>query len=248
MTAETLQPITDVGAVLYKLLLGQYQEPRTDGAPPVLAGIISLLGQEGQYLETAWQELLPLLDVDQIGGVLLDTIGRIANTPRAGLSDPDYRLALKAAFLRHDSGTPEQVMRVVKQVTQSTLVQYIPEYPAGYWIICDGHGLTRDLLERISPAGVLAMPFCYLEDAYGNLIRTATNDPILVVGPCESQIFPTDNVWDAGVGAVNPDDLKLTQAWPFRDGTGIGELPDGGIGPINPLAFTFTDGTFAENP
>lgn len=245
---EPLAPITDVKALLYSLLGEQYRDPRVDGQSVKLAGIIDLIAAEAQLLETALQELLPVLDVDAVGGVLLDTIGRIANTARGAMDDPAYRLALKAAFQRSDSGTPEQIISAVKQVTGSAKVWYIPEYPAGYWIIYDGHGLAREYLEQISPAGVLAFPGCYLADAHDDLIRTATGEPILVVGPCEGTVFPEDRTWDGGVGAVDPDDFKLDEPWPFRDGTGVGQNPDAGVGPIVPSQYTFTDGTFAENP
>lgn len=248
MSTEPLQPISDVGARLYTLLLEQYKYARADGSQTYVAQLLELLASETQLLEVVWQEFLPLLDVDTVEGAQLDVLGSIANTGRQHMSDPDYRVAIKAAFQRNDSGTPEQIIATVKAATGSSEVWYIPEYPAGYWIICNGHGLTRELLERISPAGVLAMPSCYLADAHGDLIRTARGEPILVVGPCEEEVFPVDNTWDAGVGALPADAGKLTQAWPFRDGDGIGERPDGGVGSIDPQGYTFTDGTFAENP
>lgn len=248
MSVEPLLPIPDVNAELYTLLLEQYKYARADGAQTNVARILEMLAGEAQLLETAWQELLPLLDVDAVEGAQLDVLGAISNTPRMGRTDPAYRLAIKAAFQRSDSGTPEQIIATVKAATSSSEVWYIPEYPAGYWIICNGYGLTRELLERISPAGVLAMPSCYLEDARGNLIRTATGEPILVVGPCEESPYPTDRVWDGGVGALAPGAGKLTEGWPLRDGDGVGENPDAGVGPIASEDYTFTDGTFAENP
>ena len=246
MAAEPLLPIADMNGALYALLHEQYKNPRADGSQSNVARIIEMLAGEAQLLELAWQELLPLLNVDACEGTQLDVLGRICGVARSSMTDTAYRVAIKAAFQRNDSGTPEQIIATVKAATGSTKVWYIPEYPAGYWIICDGYGLTRELLELISPAGVLAFPFCYLSDAEDNLIRTATGDPILVVGPCENNPYPTDRVWDAGIGAAGAG--TLAEAWPFRDGTGIGQHPDAGVGPIDPQDYTFQDGTFAENP
>jgi len=59
--------------------------------------------------------------------------------------------------------------------------------------------------------------------------------------------LPADNVWDGGMGAVDPDSMVIAVPWPFRDGTGVGEYPSGGMGSIDPNAYTFLDGTYAED-
>lgn len=216
--SEPVEPIADMAGALLALMAEQYKQPRNDGQSPRLAGIVAALADEGQMLEAAWQEMLPLLDADSCSGVQLDVLGRIANTPRNGATDAFYRAQLAAAFRAHYSGTPENIMDVVKAYTKSTKVWYYPEYPAGFWIVCDGRGLTVELLERLAPAGVQAFPFCYLSDAADSLIRTANGEPIFVVGPCEAAPSnylildggtsrgPTvDLVVDGGVGAAAPD-------------------------------------------
>jgi hypothetical protein len=41
--------------------------------------------------------------------------------------------------------------------------------------------------------------------------------------------------------------MVIAVPWPFRDGTGVGEYPSGGMGSIDPNAYTFLDGTYAED-
>lgn len=247
MSAEPLTSI-DVGSELYELLEEQYKYPRLDGKPSNVAGVIALIASEAQLLETAFQELLPLLDVDACSGAQLDVLGRICGVARHALTDTQYRVAIKAAFQRNDSGTPEQIIATVKAETGSDSVLYIPEYPAGYWVAYDGAGLTREFLERISPAGVLAMPGCFLSDAADDLIETADGSTILVVGPCEVDPYPVDRTWNAGVGSIDKSSATFKSSWPFRDGSGIGQYPDAGAGSINNQDYTFKDGTYAENP
>lgn len=234
----TLSP---VGDTLRRLLLEQYKDK------PRMEGILAQIGVEADMLDVSNHELWNLYDIDLATGAQLDILGTIANEPRKERTDTEYRAVLKVLFRTQVSGTPEDVIRSVKEYTGSTSVVYIPEYPAAFWIIPDAPGLTLEFLERVSPAGVGAYPACLLSLTTGELVETTAGDTILIVGPCDAGTYPADNVWDGGLGAVNPGDMVLTDPWPFRDGSGIGEYPDGGEGTIDPELFTFIDGSFADD-
>lgn len=239
-----MDPIPDLAPVaekLLSLLLEQYRDKAR------MTGIIQQIGEECDRLNVSAHELLYLYDLDTVTGVQLDVLGEIANEPRLGRTDEAYRAVLKVLFRTQVSGTPEDIIRSVKEYTGATSVVYLPEYPAAFWIISDAPGLTVEFLERVSPAGVGAYPACFLADTTGELITDTTDDFILVVGPCDAAKYPTDRTWDGGVGTVNPDLMVFSDVWPFRDGSGIGEQPDGGLGSIDPLDYTFTDGTYAED-
>jgi hypothetical protein len=181
MNAEPLAPIADVTMSILALLAEQYRAPRNDGKNPRVAGIIALVAGEVQLLETAWQELLPLLDVDAASGAQLDVLARIANIERSGASDAVLRERLKTVFQSRYSGTPEQIIAAVKQYTVSEKVGYTPEYPASFWITYDGEGMTQAYLQGLAPAGTLGLPGDFLVDANGTLIDTALELEILVV-------------------------------------------------------------------
>ncbi len=243
-----MTPIVSVWDELRDLILEQYKESGK------YTGIIKAITEEADKLETARFELAKLLDIDAMIGAQLDLLGKIAVTPRLQsgvvLDDASYRLALKAAFRARYSGTPEEIISAVRSATDSTQVLYIPEYPAGFWILADGPiAIDQDFLERLSPAGVLPFLPCFLETVEdAELIVDAHGSPILIVGPCsDTVVYPEDNVWDGGLGPVDPDTMVFTEAWPFRGTNGIGEQPDGGMGEIDPHAFTFKDGTYAED-
>lgn len=180
MIAEPLAPIADVTKSILSLLAEQYKAPRNDGNDPRVAGIIALVAGEVQLLETAWQELLPLLDVDAASGAQLDVLARIANIARNGASDAVLRERLKTVFQSRYSGTPEQLMAAVKQYTGSKKVGYVPEYPASFWITYDGKGMAQEYLQGLAPAGVLGLPGDFLADANGEPIVTALELEILV--------------------------------------------------------------------
>lgn len=169
---------------MFNTFLGLLMEQYKDS--PNMLGILEAMAYEFDLLDQAMVELdFELLNIDDSVGVQLDMLGRLANLPRLGRSDDLYRAAIRIAFRTHNSGTPEQILSAVKDLTGSTDIEYIPFYPAGYWLVYNGLGLTRELLQQISPAGVLGYPGCFLCDIHGDFITTMDSDPILVVGPCE---------------------------------------------------------------
>ena len=238
MAIPDLKPVLDK---LQSLLLEQYKDK------PRITGILAQCGEEGDRLAVSAEELQYLYDIETVTGAQLDVLGVIANEPRRGRGDEEYRLVLKVLFRTQVSGTPEDVIRSVKEYTGATSVRYLPEYPAGFFVLADAPGLTREFLDSVSPAGVGAYPGCFLHLTTGALLTTSKGEPILIVGPCDAASYPLDRTWDGGMGAINPDEMVLQDVWPFRDGAGVGEQPDGGLGPIDPELYTFTDGSYAAD-
>lgn len=242
-----MTPIPSHWGILQDLFLEQYKES------PKYAGIVQAFASEADKLEACMWEFAQLLDIDLMEGAQLDLLGKIAMVLReqadGTLTDAQYRLELKAAFRRRTSGSPEEIIQAVLEATGGTQVLYLPEYPAAFWILTDGPTpITDEFLKSISPAGVQPFQACYLALTTGELLETTEGDSILIVGPCESGgEYPFDNVWDGGLGAVDPDEMVFTEAWPFRGTTGIGEYPDGGMGVVDPDLLTFTDGSYAED-
>lgn len=217
-------------------------------ASPNLNSLIEFIGEETDELLLVNRELYNFYDVDAMGGVNLDILGRIVDVPRNGDLDAAYRPRIKLGLSMEINGTPNEIINIVKGVHGGTFAEYEPEYPAGFFIMTDAKGLTIDSIERISPAGVMAFPGCVFAFTDGDPFTLTNGEGLMVVGPCfQTADYPPDEVWDGGVGAVNPDEMVLQQEWPFRDGTGVGTQPDGGSGAVDPILYTFTDGTYAED-
>lgn len=235
-----IQPINSYWDEVQPYLLEQYKES------PNLIALIQLFMGLLDPAETGFQELLTLLDIQACEGAQLDMLGRIANVARNGVSDAAYRITLTTWFTTRQSGAPEDIIRTVQEITGSDSVIYSPEYPAGFWIYYNGSGLTQSMLNIMSPAGVQGMIGCYLVFADGDTVVTAASEMITVVGPCDVE-YPDDNLWDGGVAAIDPAAAVFTEPWPFMGGDGIGQYPDGLVGPADPMHSTFTDFTWADD-
>lgn len=146
-----MTPIPAEWDVLEPLVLDQYKES------PQYLGILKLIAAEADRIETARWELSTLLSIDAMEGAQLDLLGKIGNAPRMQdgvlLDDAAYRRVLKAAFRSRTSGTPEEVISYLQELTGGT-VTYIPEYPAGFWILFSTGSVSPEILAEISPAGV----------------------------------------------------------------------------------------------
>lgn len=234
--------------ILLGMTLERYRYTQT------FAKLLEQMGEEADLLQDVNRELYDLLNPDALDGQSLDMLGRVVGATRGSLSDTPYRLRIKAALGESSSGTPEQIISAVRGytgVTNPSGIEYIPEYPAIYWIVdWDSTGVPQRLLDVVSPAGVQGLSGDFLMLTTGELLQTTQGENILIVreDPEEGGAgYPADVVWDGGMGAVDPDTLVFTEAWPFRGTTGVGEYPDGGLGAIDPDLYTFTDGTYAED-
>ena len=118
-----------------------------------IVALVRSLVSEAQTVEDAEFPMLDLLNIDTQIGEQLDGIGDILTEPRAGQSDVNYRLALKAKAARITaSGTPEQVIDRFLTLTGALRgVDYVEAFPAGYCI-----GATVPTLSDVqsgAPAG-----------------------------------------------------------------------------------------------
>lgn len=234
---------TLVQDLLARIVPAQYREDT------VFMTIVKSIGRELDLVVQALNEEALISDLDQCSGVLLDLWGSLCDEPRGSKTDAEYLKILKLVYQNPISGTPDEIMREISTRHNSVSVTYTPEYPAGFWVNTSGNDMTLEEIESYAPAGVQAIPGCFLVDAFGEPILTAGDTPedvIFVVGPCPAPVYPADNVWDGGIGDIDPLSFVLTTAWPFRDSNGIGEYPDGGKDNIDPVEFTFTDETYAD--
>lgn len=212
-----------------------------------LRGILEAHAAQMDKLEAAMWEVSVILNISTAEGEQLDLLGRIANIPRGGLDDAAYRALLMVWFQLRGSGTPEDIIRALKENYGATSVTYIPEYPAGFLVHAPTlTPVSQEFLNLISPAGVQALVGCFLADTEWDIITDTLGSPIIVAGPCVPA-FPVDAAWDGGFGSIDPAAAVFTEPWPFRDSNGVGEYPDGGFGPIDPDLYTFQDGSWADD-
>ncbi len=147
-----IQPINDHISRTLALLLEQFKKK------PNFKKLVEVLVAPLQECEdVAWQ-LYGFRALPTAQGAQLDGIGDIFAVPRGGQDDDEYRQAIYLKIFEIGvSGTPDELMTVLKTVTNSTEVGYIPRYPASAQLYANGVDIPPGLIEfmlKLTPAGV----------------------------------------------------------------------------------------------
>ena len=145
-----------------------------------LKGWIAAPLKEADKVEQAMREIRDGLWLRSAVGPQLDMLGRVYGEKRIGRLDDDYRLAIQLKAATVVNGTPDEIMVFMQLIYGSQSFEYVPEYPAGFWIVSDVVP-SPEQLERISPAGVAAFPGSWLITTNNEYITTTTGERLMVV-------------------------------------------------------------------
>lgn len=136
------------------LLLSQYKETNKSVK---LRGVIDASYDQADDLEQALFEIRDEFWLADCVGDQLDVIGEIFQVFRDGDVDAAYRIRIQAKASLVASGTPEDIISILKNIFGATFVTYIfvssPAPPAAYYVLTDGVVTTAQLI-KYSPAGV----------------------------------------------------------------------------------------------
>lgn len=109
-------------------------------------------------LKDVFVDIKNLLDIENNSGVQLDLIGEIVVQKRNGLNDADYRKLLRFKIKKNTSkATVEDIVSILKFLTNGTRVVYSDNPPAAYTIYTNGQTIPPNLrleIDKISAAGV----------------------------------------------------------------------------------------------
>lgn len=101
--------------------------------------LLAIQDQQYNELETVFMDMLLYSHIDTAVGEQLDNIGRILDVNRSGRSDLSYRTVLTGkAVANTKSGTPETLIEVIRKIFEATVINYIPQFPAGFKIQQNG--------------------------------------------------------------------------------------------------------------
>jgi hypothetical protein len=171
--------ITDWDARIIALIIEQYKEKTLIEGIPTIANI------QAQDLENALFEIRDNYWLDTAEGKQLDVIGKIMNILREGRNDTEYRMFLKSQAGATFSGTPEEIINILKASFGYSVVEYTPGYPeepAFFYINTEGQPyVAQDVLYQLSPAGVGGLLLSGLADAQDNQIQDGQGRDIGVV-------------------------------------------------------------------
>lgn len=193
------------------LLASQFQIRNPDGSLTNLQKVVQALTMQAQVLNTQEQLLVTMRYLNTAQGVQLDGLGQILGLPRiAGQSDQSYREDLQfQIFVNQSNGTPEEVISILKYLTDATTVWYTELYPAAYQMATNGLTFPvnpSDLdqaIQNVSPAGV---SFAALTATYN------TNPFVFSSDPFNEQFF------------VAPNPADPTEIHPFQVDPGSGAV------------------------
>lgn len=215
------------------LLASQFRDFKPDGSLTNLQKLIKVLSAPFQEIADVIQELKTERWLSTAIGQQLDEIGIILGLPRnPNESDEAYRQRLQfQVYINIYSGTPEQLMNILKNVTNASYVGYL-ETEFAYFQL-ETNGLTfptpinslNQLIKDSSPAGVNYAPivltynmpivFSFGDDVTDVPLNVAPNenDPLelheLEVEPYNSILYVAngyisdDNFGEGGLAELN---------------------------------------------
>jgi len=196
---------------------------------PRIEGVITSFTEQTQDSEDVIHGLTSDLAIATAIGIQLDLIGTIVVQDRLGFSDDIYRRLLLAKIGENVSkSTPENVIDVVKLLTDSSLVHFQEYYPAGY-----GIGIDKEIdpslvdffyqrIDRVDPAAVRLEALICFDDS---------NPFAFEGGPTPAGGF--GDLTDANVGGLFAKlHIRLEPAFSFAPPIGQ-ETTDQGFGDLN---------------
>jgi hypothetical protein len=101
---------------------------------PVFTAILQALLAQVQKIEDAAWEVITFRRIEHAEGKTLDMLGSIVRRGRGGLSDANYRIAIRAQIrILKSSGRPEDLIGIALLSTPTgTILRLVDEYPAGF--------------------------------------------------------------------------------------------------------------------
>ena len=194
--------IPDYYARCVALLAAQFQGTSPAGLMTNFQKMLYAISTQSQLIQTQETLLQTLRYLDTAQGVQLDGLGQILGLARAS-GQPDDSQTIKGVYVQgyredlqfqiyinESSGTPEEVITILKFLTQASKVWYNELYPAAYQMATNGLVFPvnpSDLvgfIQSVSPAGV---QFVALTATYNHNPFVFSNDPFA------SQLYVSPN-------------------------------------------------------
>jgi hypothetical protein len=148
----------DYAAIALSRLTGQFES--SVKLRSMLEAIVSSLAGLEQDIDALVLERW----IDTAEGVQLDGCGYIVGEKRAGRNDDDYRQGIKfRVFANTSKGTPDDLIRGLKVLTDPSDSQYLESFPATALLWTDGFFVPKDAqkeIQTLAPAGIATVPVC----------------------------------------------------------------------------------------
>lgn len=132
---------------------------------PKIEGTLSTYLTQTKDIEKTIFDLMDNRSLETSKGVQLDNIGILVGEFRNGKSDEDYRKAIKFKIgVNNSEGTPEQLMTLLYDITDSTAVDIFEHYPASYMMSFDGSFIPDNFVNYFQDASSSCINIGLLHD------------------------------------------------------------------------------------
>lgn len=146
----------DYAALAVPRLTGQF------GNSPKLKALMAAIVGPLTTLETDADALIAERWIDTAIGKQLDGCGHIVGESRQGRNDDAYRVAIKfRVFVNISKGTPTDLIRGLKFLTNPTDCQYLEAYPATALLFTNGFFVDYKIqaaMQDLAPAAISNVP------------------------------------------------------------------------------------------
>lgn len=208
---------------LQSLLPQQYKDAEN------MNKIIGFFAEELEEIQTVNDGIKNLLSIDDNSGYQLDVIGILVKEERLGRLDPEYREALQFKIFKNTSkGFVEDLILILKTITNATKIVYSDNPPASYTIYTDGSSIPDNLgndMDNLSGGGIGVIVYAsfgetplimdtvgqneaLLIDNNGNNIATNTGLQIRVVYNSDDFDKTNSQIYSGiGLGYIESDNL-----------------------------------------
>lgn len=167
---------------------------------PVFCALRDIVGDEIQEIENRAWDVLASKDIDRAFGASLDLIGRIVGQARNGLTDPQYRVALKARErINRSQGRTNDVLAMLELVDPAGFT--ITDTPPAAFVVAAGAPLSG-FATNTELAGLVAE--CRAAGVGANLILQ-THSPAFAMGDSIGSTVPNLDLGDSiGTSVARP--------------------------------------------
>lgn len=216
----------DYASIAVPRLTGQFENsPKLKALVAALVGPLTTLEDNADSLTTdRW--------INTAVGTQLDGCGYIVGEARQGRSDDAYRVAIKfRVFVNISKGTPGDLVRGLRFLTDPTDCQYQEAYPATAMLFTDGLFVESSIqaaMQELSPAAICTVPVAV---SYRAKPFRFAREPIpgeLFVNNAQDYLTADGSDLQVSQGATALGSATLGGVVPAELDVGIGYLDVGG--------------------
>ena len=228
----------DYAAIAVPRLTGQFE-----GSPKLRAVVAAIVSQL-TTLESVADSLMSDRWIDTAIGKQLDGCGYIVGEQRSGRDDDAYRTAIKfRVFVNISKGTPTDLIRGLKFLTDPTDCQYLEAYPATSLLFTNGFFVDSKIqstMQDLAPAAISIVPVAVsFADRPFRFSKSPTSGE-LFVNNAASYLTADGSDIQVTSGGEAASDYSLGGCVPAELDVGIGYLDVGGptLAAYNPNTLT----------